>query len=46
MKTGYANFGHSYKCRIGNYGQDTCRGDLIGAYSAWTIQEGEMWSQN
>jgi len=43
MITGYANLGYTYKCRVGNYGQNTCRDDFIGSYSAWSIVESEMW---
>jgi len=46
MKTGYVNMGHAYKCRTGNYGQSPCRDDFAGAYSAWAIEEAEMWSVN
>jgi len=46
MKTGYNNFGHSYKCRTGNYGQNTCKYDLLGHYSSWSLSELEMWSTN
>ena len=46
MKTGYSNLGHAYKCRVGNYGQNACRNDFSGSYSAWTITESEVWSQN
>merc|ERR1712216_1115916 len=46
MNTGYSNLGHTYKCRIGNYGQNTCRDDFIGSYSSWSISEMEVWSEN
>jgi len=46
MKTGYVNMGYAYKCRVGNYGQNTCRDDFIGNQNGWSIQEAEMWSVN
>jgi len=46
MKTGYLNFGHNYKCRVGNYGQNSCRNDILGSYSSWSLSEAEMWSEN
>jgi len=45
MRTGYMNFGNSYKCRIGNYGQNACQADILGSYSSWSINEAEMWSE-
>jgi len=46
MRTGYAQFGHTYKCRTGNYGGNACRSDFIGSYSSWSISEQEMWAEN
>jgi hypothetical protein len=46
MQTGYNNLGYSYKCRIGNYGSNTCRSDMFGSYSSWQISEIETWSEN
>jgi hypothetical protein len=46
MQTGYNNLGYSYKCRIGNYGSNTCRSDMFGSYSSWRISEIETWSEN
>merc|ERR1712086_923223 len=41
MKTGYANLGHQYKCRVGRYGTSTCRNDWFGSYSSWSVVESE-----
>jgi len=46
MQTGYVNFGHTYKCRTGNYGTNTCRDDFAASYSSWSIQEAEMWVEH
>jgi hypothetical protein len=46
MQTGYIQFGHTYKCRTGNYGTNTCRNDFGITYSSWAIQEAEMWTEH
>jgi len=46
MITGYVNFGHTYKCRVGSYTSNTCRNHFIGGYNGWAISESEVWSTN
>ena len=39
----YCNIGHTYSCRVGSYGNDSCRTDFCGLYSGWTVTELEVW---
>jgi len=45
MYSGYADIGHTYACRVGNWQSNTCRKDWIGSYNGWSINEIEVWSQ-
>ncbi|HCP45818.1 MAG TPA: hypothetical protein DIU15_07240, partial [Deltaproteobacteria bacterium] len=43
LEGGYCNLGHSYACRVGQYGDDECRNDFCGSHTSWTITELEVW---
>jgi hypothetical protein len=43
--TGYCNIGHDYQCRVGAYGNSTCRNDFCGTYT-FTPTEVEVYKQD
>ncbi len=41
----YCNLGHSFQCRTGVYSSTSCRNEICGTYSGWSLTELETWVQ-